>query len=466
MYLFAPAGSYLGISGVTDANGQVVFNLPEQAYKVRADYLGEQFWSNGFTWQDTTVDIPMGIARVHVKRGSDPVQGANVYLFTGSGSYLGQYETTDTSGMALFNVPAGTYKFRADHGGDQVWSDPIVLVADQVNNVDLNLGTVPPTASISAEPATVNAGESATLSWTSTDADTVTIDQGIGDVDLTGSISVSPLETTTYTVTATGPGGTAVDSATINVCQPLSITVLEPDGIDDNAGTGFTIKWSDVAQDHNATISLYYDTDNSGADGVLIVSGLSEDPDGAGNDEYIWDTFGIPSGSYYIYAIINDGVHDPVLDYSNHAVIVEHTIQDKIKLIAGDGDEGDSFGKSVAIDGSYAVVGAPLGNAYDLDDSGAVYVFKHEGSSWTEQAKLVAGDAEQGDSFGGSVSINGDYIVVGAEGDDGFSGAAYVFRRDGSSWVQEAKLVSRGRGAGRFFRRLSIHKWRLYCCRR
>jgi RHS repeat-associated protein len=217
VYLFTPSGSYLSQYEITDGSGQVTFNLPEQAYKVRTDYLGQQFWSGEFTWQDTTVNIPQGMARVHVKRGTTDVQGARVYLFTESGSYLGWYEVTDSSGMAEFLLPARTFKFRADEGGDQVWSDPVAITIDQVNDVDLNLGAVPPAVSISADPATIDMGESSTLSWNSTDADTVTIDKGIGEVDLTGSTNVSPTETTTYTITATGPGGTATDSAMVTV---------------------------------------------------------------------------------------------------------------------------------------------------------------------------------------------------------------------------------------------------------
>ncbi|MBW2608362.1 MAG: hypothetical protein JRD05_12090 [Deltaproteobacteria bacterium] len=72
--------------------------------------------------------------------------------------------------------------------------------------------TPPPEVTLSADPATIYVGQSSTLSWTSTHADTCTIEPGIGSVDLSGSITVSPAETTTYTITATGTGGTAMDS--------------------------------------------------------------------------------------------------------------------------------------------------------------------------------------------------------------------------------------------------------------
>ena len=52
VYLFTGAGSYQGINQATDANGQVIFNVPEQDYKVRPDYLSRQYWSDVFFWQD------------------------------------------------------------------------------------------------------------------------------------------------------------------------------------------------------------------------------------------------------------------------------------------------------------------------------------------------------------------------------------------------------------------------------
>ncbi len=74
-----------------------------------------------------------------------------------------------------------------------------------------------PTVTFTASPTTLNSGESATLNWTTTDATTVTIDQGIGGVSLSGSKVVSPATTVTYTLTATGAGGTTTRSVTVTV---------------------------------------------------------------------------------------------------------------------------------------------------------------------------------------------------------------------------------------------------------
>jgi len=71
------------------------------------------------------------------------------------------------------------------------------------------------------------------------------------------------------------------------------------------------------------------------------------------------------------------------------------------------------------------VVGAP-----NADGSGALYVFKFDGSGWTLKGKVAATDRTPLQNFGGSVSISGDVILSGAMGDDAQAGAAYAFTID------------------------------------
>jgi peptidoglycan-associated lipoprotein len=79
---------------------------------------------------------------------------------------------------------------------------------------------VAPTVTISADPSTIEKGQSSTLTWSSTNATNVSIDQGIGDVSTSGSRSVSPSSSTTYTITAKGEGGTASATTRITVTTP------------------------------------------------------------------------------------------------------------------------------------------------------------------------------------------------------------------------------------------------------
>ncbi len=112
------------------------------------------------------------------------------------------------------------------------------------------------------------------------------------------------------------------------------------------------------------------------------------------------------------------------------------------KLRADDGEDGDRFGISVDISGAYAVVGA-TGEDDGGANAGAAYVFKRDGETWTQQARLTAADANEDDRFGIAVALSGDYIIVGAIGDDDLktdAGAAYVFKRDGETWTEQVKI--------------------------
>jgi len=139
VYLFTPSGSYLGSYQVTNEEGQVTFDLPQQDYKVRADYLSVQYWSDIVNWTDETVTINEGIAEVHMIQGSAPLEDVNVYVFTSSGSYLGIYGQTDEDGVVSFRLPEGTYEFRGDYQESQYWATEPVN-PHQVNVVNLNTG--------------------------------------------------------------------------------------------------------------------------------------------------------------------------------------------------------------------------------------------------------------------------------------------------------------------------------------
>jgi hypothetical protein len=85
-----------------------------------------------------------------------------------------------------------------------------------------------PTVTISAAPESIKVGQAVTLSWTSANADTCEIDQGVGPVELNGMAAVTPMETTVFTITATGPGGTASANVTVDVDNPFAINIISP----------------------------------------------------------------------------------------------------------------------------------------------------------------------------------------------------------------------------------------------
>ncbi len=78
----------------------------------------------------------------------------------------------------------------------------------------------PTVSNFTVEPSTIERGQSATLRWSTQDATSVTIDSGVGQVDLNGSRSVSPSSTTNYTLTARGEGGTVTQNITLRVTDP------------------------------------------------------------------------------------------------------------------------------------------------------------------------------------------------------------------------------------------------------
>lgn len=125
--------------------------------------------------------------------------------------------------------------------------------------------------------------------------------------------------------------------------------------------------------------------------------------------------------------------------FPNHSAEgITPIIAEQAKLVARDGDQGDSFGNHVSVSGNYALVGAPFANS----NTGAAYVFFFDGATWTQQAELVASDGEPSTFFGGSVALFGDIALVGAYGGDNFTGAAYIFEFDGTTWTQQAKLTA------------------------
>src|SRR6266403_5003277 len=74
-----------------------------------------------------------------------------------------------------------------------------------------------PSVALSASPSSAQAGQQVTLTWSSTNATSITLEPSVGSVAAQGSTTVRPSQSTTYTVTATGPGGSAHASAKVNI---------------------------------------------------------------------------------------------------------------------------------------------------------------------------------------------------------------------------------------------------------
>ena len=150
-------------------------------------------------------------------------------------------------------------------------------------------------------------------------------------------------------------------------------------------------------------------------------------------------------------AVVGAPEHDAAATNSGAAYVFRfdfdgETWIEQAKLTAVDGACGDEFGRSVAVSGNVAVVGAHLDDDQGLN-AGTAFVYRFIGTQWMQEVKLRAADAGPQDRFGVSVAIDGDVIVIGAYLDDDGgpeSGSAYVYRNKGSEpfFSQEAKLTA------------------------
>ncbi len=179
--------------------------------------------------------------------------------------------------------------------------------------------------------------------------------------------------------------------------------------------------------------------------------------DGAADDH-----FGGPNSLFGDIALVGSGRDDDNGTDSGSAYIFRFDGSgwvEEAKLTASDGAAGDSFGINVSLFGDTALIGA-MDDDDNGTDSGSAYIFKYDGNTWVEEAKLTASDGAAGDSFGGRVSLSGDTALIGAMNDDDNgtdSGSAYVFRYDGSGWIEGAKLIaSDGAAADGFGNQISL----------
>ena len=185
-----------------------------------------------------------------------------------------------------------------------------------------------------------------------------------------------------------------------------------------------------------------YDAIGINSDGTYFIGGArTEDPVGAFN-----------GGKAYIFT--RSGT-----SWSQQATLESSDIQGN-----------DQFGTGVAIngDGTIAVVaatGEDGGSGDPLSSSGAVYVYTRSGSTWSEQTILRASNAGASDQFGEQIDMDeaGEYLLVSSHTEDGPSnatsnvGCAYVFKRTGSSWTEQAILRPSDPAASAFFGRGAIN---------
>ncbi|MDH4227507.1 MAG: FG-GAP repeat protein [Deltaproteobacteria bacterium] len=188
----------------------------------------------------------------------------------------------------------------------------------------------------------------------------------------------------------------------------------------------------------------------------MVYPGKLVASDGSANDWFGLSVSASADGSTIVVGALFDDVDVNTDQGSAYVYRWNGSSWSETRLVASDGRGGDQFGNSVSVssDGSTVVVGA---HEDDINgrDSGAVYVYKWNESSWNE-TKLMASDGAAVDYFGWSVAVSSDgaMVVVGAyKGDVGVNvnqGSAYVYKWNGSSW-NETKLVASDGDEGDWF---------------
>jgi|GEM_PF-4608253 len=258
-------------------------------------------------------------------------------------------------------------------------------------------------------------------------------------------------------------------------------TVADGDRVDD--AVGFTTIWDPRADldddgDVDATDVALFDNkvelwDGDGTADATVAQVFSDvgnpfmfqgrprfaiDTDLYGNDGASLDNFGINGDIDGDYAVLGVQAHDDGGTDAGTVYVYHHNGSQWVldqELASDDLTAQDAFGSSVAIDGDTIVVGASLEDI-NGSSSGSAYVFVRQTSGWIQQAKLDASDGGAGHHFGSAVGIDGDTIVVGSrfwqDGGSGSSaGAAYVFRRTSGSWSEEQILEASDQAAGDWF---------------
>jgi hypothetical protein len=217
----------------------------------------------------------------------------------------------------------------------------------------------------------------------------------------------------------------------------------------DPAATSQSLDVSIVAQEASATVTAVEATAIT-VGGVPVTSGVPSAPQSL--------AFGANALAIRVEA---DSVSRQwTLDIDRGAA----TLAQAAYVKASNTDEDDHFGSTVATDGALLVIGAPGEDSSTTGingltneaaaDSGAVYVFRRSGSSWTQEAFIKASNTGAGDAFGSAIAISADTLVVGAAQEDGINnatqdaGAVYVFVRSGGLWSQQALLRPAGAAAG------------------
>ena len=327
----------------------------------------------------------------------------------------------------------------------------LLLMAAQCG---MSVGSPPSITSFGASPSRVASGETVTFSWSVSDPDGDVLSCILdADGDGTSEYAIEDCGATTmqshvYAASGSyapilsvsdGRGEDVQASASVAVDEPNAPPVLS--GIDDQrttSGDAIDIPFSISDEDPSSVTVIGVSGDPT------LVADAAIEVLASGADRTLRITpapFGTGDVTITLTALDEGGLEDT---QAFALEVAEPFEAPPAKLTASDAGDGDRFGSSVAIDGDYAIIGAQFDDLTGTDE-GSAYAFKRSGDSWVEIDKLTASDAADDDRFGGSVAIDGDFAIIGAERDDltgSNEGSAYAFQRSGDTWIEVDKLTA------------------------
>ncbi len=321
----------------------------------------------------------------------------------------------------------------------------------------------------------------------------------------TGMISGTPTipSTTTIIISASNDGGTGNQTLTLYIHTPLhalqAYLKASTTGVNDYLGFSVSVSGDTAVvgaygeASNTRTVNSIPDegAPNSGAAYVFVRSGTNwtqqaylkasntEENDRFGysvaisGDTVVVGAYGEDSSTTTVNSIPDEDASGAGTAY----VFVRSgtTWTQQAYLKASNTEANDAFGRSVAVSGDTAVIGASGEDSSSTgvnstsnegaSDSGAAYMFIRNGTNWTQQAYLKASNTEANDAFARSVAVSGDTAVIGASGEDSSStginstsnegaldsGAAYVFVRNVTNWIHQAYLKASNTEANDFF---------------
>ena len=313
-----------------------------------------------------------------------------------------------------------------------------------------------------------------------TDVDKITF-KGVGNASnavidtLTGKIGVgvdSPdanlhVVGNSYVSTNLELGGTLI-MGTVNVEAQHSLEAVTATGNTTPLTIEFTNPTTSLVASGNVVVTGNVTADHFVGDGSNItgISSTLQAITDSGNVTSNTVQFSNATTGFVTTANVEVGGELTVSNILAKTTLLAHSQQ---KVVSNDRGSQDNFGKSVSIsgDGNFAVVGAhqedeDVSGSSTLSNAGAAYIYKYNGSTWSQVQKIVASDRAVNTQFGWSVSISndGNSIVIGAVAESmdasgsnqiSAAGAAYIFTYNGSAWVQIQKVVASDRATYDFF---------------